>query len=199
MAASAKQRWITIGSALALTLAATGWVASKPGELSAVVTEKKLAARGTAFVSARTATERTAPAEPDTTAQRATHARNATVAASTLPAPGSLSREAHPGVKGDPFRSRSWETEAREQARKAEPPPPPPPPPQAPPLPFRYMGRLIEGGVHTVFVTANDRNYAIKPGDRIDDTWVVNEITERAVMFTYVPLDLKQQLSIATN
>jgi hypothetical protein len=79
------------------------------------------------------------------------------------------------------------------------PPPPkavPPPPPSAPPLPFTYMGKLIEDGQMTVFLTKQDRNYVVKVGDTIDGTYKVEEVSARMMTLTYLPLKIKQTLMI---
>ena len=78
----------------------------------------------------------------------------------------------------------------------ALPPPPPPPPPQAPPLPFMYMGRLAEDQSTTVFLTAGDRNLVVKPGDVIDNTYKVEQVTDSAVVLTYLPMNQRQTLAI---
>lgn len=78
------------------------------------------------------------------------------------------------------------------------PPPPPPPPPQAPPLPFVYMGRLDEDQNMTVFLTAGDRNLVVKPGDVIDNTYKIEQVTDSAVVLTYLPMNQQQTLAIGT-
>src|SRR5512139_3192211 len=56
--------------------------------------------------------------------------------------------------KGDLFPATSWEQQAQEEARRNAPPPPPPRPPrpQAPPLPFSYMGKMIDESGTVVFL-----------------------------------------------
>ena len=95
----------------------------------------------------------------------------------------------------DPFRAFSWQSAAQEEARKNAPPPPPPPPPQAPPLPFTYMGKLIEEGRIAVFLTHGDRNLIVRQGDTIDGTYRVDAVTEEHLSLTYLPLKQKQDLA----
>jgi hypothetical protein len=76
---------------------------------------------------------------------------------------------------------------------------PPPPPPQAPPLPFAYMGKLAEDRNTTVFLTAGDRNLVVKPGDVIDNTYRLEEVTDSAVVLTYLPMNQRQQLAIGVQ
>jgi hypothetical protein len=75
---------------------------------------------------------------------------------------------------------------------------PPQPPPQAPPLPFAYIGRLSEDRDTTVFLAMGERNLVLKPGDVIDNTYKLEEITDGAVVLTYLPLSQRQTLSIGT-
>jgi hypothetical protein len=77
--------------------------------------------------------------------------------------------------------------------------PPPPPPPQAPPLPFSYMGKLAEGESTTVFLSMGDRNLVVRPGDVIDNNYRVEEVTDAAVVLTYLPLTVQQSLPIGVK
>jgi hypothetical protein len=76
--------------------------------------------------------------------------------------------------------------------------PVPPPPPQAPPLPFIYLGRLNEDKDTTVFLTAGERNLVVKPGDVIDNTYKVEQVTDSVVVLTYLPMNQQQTLAIGT-
>jgi hypothetical protein len=97
---------------------------------------------------------------------------------------------------GDPFKALSWQSLAQEEARKNAPPAPPPPRPQAPPLPFAYMGKLIEEGRIVVFLTQGDRNHIVRQGDTIDGTYRVDAVNEQRLSLTYLPLKQKQELAL---
>jgi hypothetical protein len=71
-----------------------------------------------------------------------------------------------------------------------------PPPPQAPPLPFAYLGKLAEEQNTTVFLVAGDRNLVVKPGDLIDNTYRLEEVTDSDVVLTYLPMNQRQRLAI---
>ena len=71
---------------------------------------------------------------------------------------------------------------------------PPPPPPQAPPLPFAYVGRLVEDRNTTVFLAQGERNLIVKPGEVIDNTYKLEEVGERTLVLTYLPLSQRQSL-----
>lgn len=115
-----------------------------------------------------------------------------------------LQRSAAPEPESDPFAARSFRPApppkpkhvAAAAAAVALPPPPPPPPPQAPPLPFIYMGRLNEEQNTTVFLTAGDRNLVVKPGDVIDNTYRIEQVTDSSVVMTYLPMNQRQTLAI---
>ena len=75
-------------------------------------------------------------------------------------------------------------------------PPPPPPPPRAPALPFRVIGRLIDGGDTQVFLQSGQATLVARRGDLIERNYRVDEVNEKQVVFTYLPLNQKQQLAI---
>jgi len=106
-----------------------------------------------------------------------------------------LEPRAHTKPGGDPFGAKSWEEMARAEARKNAPPPKPPKP-QAPPLPFAYMGKLVDEDQTIVFLTKEDRNYILRQGDTVDGLYRVDAIDERAVSLTYLPLKIKQTLAL---
>lgn len=90
----------------------------------------------------------------------------------------------------DPFRSKSW---------YVAPPPPPPPKPVAPPLPFQFLGQLIEEDGTRVFVNHQGRHLIIKAGDIIAGSYAVEEIDAGKVVFLYLPLKERQVLAIGTS
>lgn len=94
--------------------------------------------------------------------------------------------EANPEAK-DIFARQSW---------YVPPPPPKPAPPAPPPLPFKYLGKFIDGNQVTVFVTQGDRNLAVKTGDVIDGTYRVDSIAPPMMTLTFLPLSMQQSLEI---
>ena len=90
----------------------------------------------------------------------------------------------------DVFPAKSW---------YVPPPPPkpvPPPPPAPPPLPFIYMGKLLEGDKLTIFLTKQDRHYAVKAGETLDGAYRIDSVTAQQVVFTYLPLNMQQTLTL---
>lgn len=89
------------------------------------------------------------------------------------------------------FEPRSW-----------APPPPkrnlPPSPPQAPPLPYTFVGKMVDDGQIIVFLTRQERNYAVRSGDKLDNTYQVDDIKPNVMLLTYLPLNLQQSLTIGS-
>ena len=172
MAIPAQQRWIIYAIALALTLVAVRWAG---GQDSA---DNGVAAARQADEAAKPA--RGAPAGAAAT-ERVPEVRLDLLGSRTSPAPA-----------GDPFQARSWapapEPEPASRRRL------PPPPPQAPPLPFAYIGKLVEDATTTVFLARQDRNYVVRAGDTIDGTYRVERIADEALVVTYLPLKIQQTL-----
>lgn len=83
-------------------------------------------------------------------------------------------------------------------AAKAPLPPPPPPPPAAPPLPFAYVGKKLEGGQWTVFLSRQDRSYVVHVNDALDGEYRVVSISPVIMELLYLPLNEKQTLSLGS-
>jgi Tfp pilus assembly protein PilP len=97
-----------------------------------------------------------------------------------------LERRKFSAQAGDLFSRQSWI-------------PPPPPaksqPPSPPPLMFKYLGKVTEGDETQVFLALAERNYVVKVGEKIDNQYRVDEVTDHAITLTYIPLNAKQVLS----
>jgi hypothetical protein len=74
--------------------------------------------------------------------------------------------------------------------------PPPPPAPSAPPLPFTYLGKLIDGDKLEVFVAHEGEHYSLEKGQTLNGEYRVESVTAHAVSFIYLPLGIRQKLSI---
>ena len=74
--------------------------------------------------------------------------------------------------------------------------PPPPPPPKPPPLPFKYLGQWVDGGQLTVFLVQGEQPIAIEAGQVLPGNWRVDEVSDRRVVFTYLPLEMQTTLGI---
>lgn len=67
--------------------------------------------------------------------------------------------------------------------------------PEAPPLPFRYIGKMLDGDKLSVFIANGGESFAVAAGDRIGE-YRVDKITEAEIRFTYLPLKTKQSLPL---
>lgn len=88
------------------------------------------------------------------------------------------------------------------------PPPPPlpivmspqvelaPPQPVAPPLPFRFLGRLIDHDRTVVFVAHDSLNFSLHLGDTVENLYRVEAMDENQMTFVYLPLDERQTLNM---
>lgn len=106
---------------------------------------------------------------------------------------GDLSRAAREDEAGDLFAAKSWYVPPPPPKPV---PPPPPPPPSAPPLPFSFLGKMVDDGHMTVYLSKDGRNYVVKAGETIDGMYQVEEIGPRMMTLVYLPLNIKQTLMI---
>lgn len=67
--------------------------------------------------------------------------------------------------------------------------------PSAPPLPFRYFGRLTENGKTEVFVMLGEELLSIAPGQQ-HGAYRVEQVSTSQISFTYLPLKTRQTLEL---
>lgn len=104
------------------------------------------------------------------------------------------SDSSQPDDIADAFKVTSWFVPV--PMPKVQPVAAQPAPPAAPPLPFTYLGQMLEDGKLTVFLTRQDMNYSVKAGETIDDMYHVDSIESQRIVFTYKPLNMQQSLAI---
>ncbi len=102
-----------------------------------------------------------------------------------------LERPATELAKADPFARLNL---APAPAAQAEQGSQAPAKPTAPPLPFKYLGKMIDGDKLAVFVSRGDETYTLQPGQKLDDSYRVDQVGEESATFTYLPLKTKQEL-----
>jgi hypothetical protein len=91
----------------------------------------------------------------------------------------------------DPFARRSFggqppaEQQAAVRAR-----------PEAPPLPFRYMGKVIEDGKTEILLLRGDEHIAVAAGQKIDGEYRLDKASASALTFMYLPTKQKQTLEL---
>ena len=93
------------------------------------------------------------------------------------------------GAKTDAFAPRNFSPVIPPQAAGA------PAKAEAPALPFRYLGKMVDDGKLSVFLANGDETITVHAGQRIGD-YRVDKITEAEVRFTYLPLKTKQSLPL---
>ena len=107
-----------------------------------------------------------------------------------------LLKRTAPSPAGDPFQAQSWQPPPEEQAIRRNVPRPRP---EAPPLPFAYLGKLVDEATTTVFLAKQDRNYIVRAGDTIEGTYLVEKIGDEALVLVYLPLKAKQTLAFVAR
>lgn len=68
--------------------------------------------------------------------------------------------------------------------------------PQAPPLPFRVLGRYEEAGQAIVFLQYNDQNLVVRVGDTIAEQYKVEGLHGTTLSLRYLPLNQEQTLEV---
>ncbi len=105
----------------------------------------------------------------------------------TLPEHRTLSE-----TRSELFGSQSW-----------QPPPPKiiaaPVVPTAPPLPYRFAGKLLQEGRLQVFLAKGDAAIPIKQGEILDGTYRVESIGEDKITLVYLPLGHKESISVSSS
>lgn len=166
-------RQLALGGALAATLAATAWVATRPEDDAAAAV--------------------VAPARRPAVAAAAT--------ASVLPAaPAPQAGARLPWADPSPTQLSAWQPPPPPPAPPAPPPVAagPPPPPMAPPLPYQMIGRVVEGeggkAVEVALLAGPNRALSVKRGDLIDGQWRVEQVSTSGVSLTWLPAKLPQNI-----
>jgi len=97
----------------------------------------------------------------------------------------------------DVFSSKSWFVPPLPPPPAPPPKPVPSPPPTAPPLPFTFIGSYQEPNGHLIiFLSKGDRVLSVSPGDILENTYRVDGISAGQLGLTYLPLNIKQTMSI---
>ena len=91
---------------------------------------------------------------------------------------------------GDPFARRSFGAPPAAQQASA------PARPEAPELPFRYMGKVIEDGKLEILLLRGDEHFSVTAGQKIGDEYRLDKVTTSSLTFTYLPMKKKQTLEI---
>ena len=74
------------------------------------------------------------------------------------------------------------------QAAPSEPP--------APPLPFKFLGHMVEQGKPAYFLQYGERALVLRPGETVDQLYSFDSAGAGALSFTYLPLKQQQTLIV---
>lgn len=91
----------------------------------------------------------------------------------------------------DPFARRSFGASAAAAQQAAAPARP-----EAPELPFRYMGKVIEDGKLEILLLRGDEHFSVAAGQKVGDEYRLDKVTASSLTFTYLPMKKKQTLEI---
>lgn len=73
------------------------------------------------------------------------------------------------------------------------------PPVVIPPLPFTYLGRVVENGRERIFLASAQKNYLAQRGDVLESNYRIDRIDAHHILFTYLPLKIGQTLEIGAT
>lgn len=73
---------------------------------------------------------------------------------------------------------------------------PQPAQPVMPANPYIYVGKLIEDGKMRVFLTNGQKNYVVKTGDTLEDTWQVKSIESTEMILVNLPTQTQVSVKI---
>ncbi|MQA21439.1 hypothetical protein [Rugamonas rivuli] len=184
-------RKIVIGAAAVATLIAA-WFA--PDQDGGVV--------GPAAATTREAGP--APATPAAPVAAPVTIAAASASASTASADG-IDLQIHPRVADDEmgniFAKQSWAPEApkkvmQEQAQAQQVAQQASAPPGPPALPFQFLGRFTDEGQTAYFLQIDGQNVVARPGEKVNDSYLLDSVSGNAMNFVYLPLNQKQTLVV---
>jgi hypothetical protein len=79
----------------------------------------------------------------------------------------------------------------------AAPPPPPPPKPTAPPLPYRYFGRMADvNGQAISYLSRGEELLPVRENDVLDQVYRVEKVDASQIVLVYLPLDERTTISV---
>lgn len=68
--------------------------------------------------------------------------------------------------------------------------------PTAPPMPYKYAGKLVQGGLSSVLLAKGDSVFPIEEGQTLDGVYRVESIGETRITLTYLPLKHKETIPV---
>jgi len=62
-------------------------------------------------------------------------------------------------------------------------------------MPYRYAGKVVQGGRQSVLLAKGDMLFPISEGETLDGAYRVESIAEAQVTLTYLPLALEERIA----
>ena len=69
-------------------------------------------------------------------------------------------------------------------------------PPAPPPLPFRYIGRVVQDGRVEVLLLRGAQHFSVAAGEALGSQYRVEKIGDSEILFLYLPLNVQQVLPL---
>ena len=91
------------------------------------------------------------------------------------------------------FEVRSWLPPAPPQVIVA------PAPPTAPPLPYKFAGKLLQNGQLQVFLSKGDATISITPGQLLDSIYRVEAIDENKITLVHLPSGIADSIPVQSS
>ncbi|MBV6320198.1 hypothetical protein KVP70_04560 [Duganella sp. HSC-15S17] len=125
--------------------------------------------------------------------------------ASAAPAADGIDLQIHPRVAddemGNVFAKQSWapetpkkvmmdQAQAQQTAQQASASSGPPA------LPFQFMGRFTDEGRTAYFLQIDGQNVVARPGEKVNDSYLLDSVSDNTMNFIYLPLNQKQTLVV---
>lgn len=103
--------------------------------------------------------------------------------------------------RADLFATPAWRRPAAPPAAAAAAPAsaPPPPPPQAPPLPYRVIGRKFDGSTWELFLGRDDTPFVVREGDTLEAAWRLQKIAPPLATFRHLATGQERSLEIGPS
>lgn len=98
----------------------------------------------------------------------------------------------------DIFAAKSWAPPPPKVVIAPPPPPPPPVAPSAPPMPYKFIGKMDDATSLKAFLNRGDRVYVVSVGEVLDNTYRVESIKSGQMILIYMPLNVSQTLSVGS-
>ncbi|MFS2004965.1 hypothetical protein ACEN9F_15185 [Duganella sp. CT11-25] len=117
------------------------------------------------------------------------------------PAPG-VDLQIHPRVAddemGNVFAKQSWAPQAPLKVMQEEVPQARQAAAQSgpPALPFQFMGRFTDEGKTAYFLQIDGQNVVARPGEKVNDSYLLDSVSGDTMNFIYLPLNQKQTLVV---